>query len=106
MLEDDTMIKIVDELKFKICEDIFGSGNFNFELFQYALERVFEEERKQEEEEQKRLELSKPKVSWLTAISKSNFLKYLTGGVALFSIGTIGAHYYLYSTSSAASYFK
>jgi hypothetical protein len=106
MLEDDTMIKLIDEFKFKICEDIFGSGNFNFELFQYALERVFEEERKQEEEEQKRLELSKPKTSWLTAISKSNFLKYLTGGVALFSIGTIGAHYYLYSTSSAASYFK
>ncbi len=70
MLEDDTLLKLIDEFKFNICEDVFGDGNFNFELFQYALEKIFEEERKEQEEEEKRLEESRPKVSWLESIKK------------------------------------
>lgn len=106
MLKDETMIKLIDEFKFKICEDIFGEGNFNFELFQYCLEKVFEEERKQEEEEERLLEESRPKVGWLESIKKSNFIKYLSGGVIALSVGSIGLHYYLYSSSSLGSFFK
>jgi phage antirepressor YoqD-like protein len=97
---------LTDEFKFKICEEIFGAGDFNFELFQYALEKVFEEERKKEEEEEKLLEESKPKVSWYESISKSNFFKYFSGGVILLSIGSLGVHYYLYSSSAYNSLFK
>ncbi len=100
------MIKLTDEFKFKICEDIFGSGDFNFELFQYSMERVFEEERKQEEEEEKKLALTRPKTTWLQSISKSGFVKFISGGVVLLSIGSLGAHYYLYSNSAIGSFFK
>lgn len=106
MLEDDTMLKLIDEFKFKLCEDVFGEGNFNFELFQYALEKIFDEERKQQEEEERRIEESRPKVSWLESIKKSNFIKYLSGGIITLSIGSIGLHYYLYSSSSIGSIFK
>jgi hypothetical protein len=106
ILKDETFLKLIDEFKFKICEDTFGEGNFNFELFQYALEKIFEEERKIQEEEEERVEASKPKVSWFESISKSSFLKYFTGGVVLLSIGSIGVHYYLYSSSAFNSHFK
>lgn len=106
MLEDETLIKLIDEFKFKICEDVFGEGNFNFELFQYALEKIFEEERKEQEEEEKRIEASKPKISIWESISKSNFFKILTGGVVLLSIGSLGAHYYMYASSNAGAFFK
>ena len=95
------MIKLTDEFKFKICEDIFGSGDFN-----YSMERVFEEERKQEEEEEKKLALTRPKTTWLQSISKSGFVKFISGGVVLLSIGSLGAHYYLYSNSAIGSFFK
>ena len=102
MLSDETFLKLIEEFKFKLCEDIFGEGNFNFELFQYALEKVFEEERKVQEEEERLLEESQPKVSWYSRITKSNFIKYISGGVILLSVGSIGVHYYLYSSSAAA----
>ena len=106
MLTDETHVRLIDEFKYKLCEDIFGNGNFNIELFTYCLEKVFDEERKIEEEEERRLEESRPKVSWLETIKKSSFLKYFSGGVIILSIGSIGVHYYLYSSSSLGSLFK
>jgi hypothetical protein len=101
-----TFIKIVDEFKFKLCEDIFSTGDFNFELFQYSLEKVFEQERKLEEEEEKRLEAERPKVSFFQSVKNSKFLKYFSGAIVVASIGTIGVHYYLYSSSAFNSLFK
>ena len=89
-----------------MCEDIFGDGNYNLELFQYALEKIFEEERKQKEEEEREIESRTPKVSWLESIKKSSFMKYLSGGVIVFSIGALGFQYYLYSSSSIGNFFK
>lgn len=101
------MIKLIDEYKFKICEDIFGEGNYNFELFQYALEKIFEEDRKIREEEERLEEEKNPKISWLQSVKNSKFAKYLSGGLVLFSIGTIGFQYYLYSGNAAFnSFFK
>jgi tetratricopeptide (TPR) repeat protein len=105
LLNDETMIKLTDEFKYKICEDVFGGGDFNFELFQYSMERVFEEERKAEEEAEKEKALTMPKQSWFQSISKSGFVKFLSGGIVLLSIGSLGAHYYLYS-SNASGLFK
>jgi len=105
LLNDETIIKLTDEFKYKICEDVFGSGDFNFELFQYSMERVFEEERKAEEEAEKEKALTMPNQSWFQSISKSGFVKFLSGGIVLLSIGSLGAHYYLYS-SNASGLFK
>ncbi len=94
---------MIEEFKFRLCEETFSEGDFNFELFQYALEKVFEEDRKIQEEEEAK---NKPQeVSWFTSIKNSSFMKYFSGGVVLLSIGSIGVHYYLYS-SSASSFFS
>jgi len=106
LFEDVTFLKIVDELKYKLCEDVFATGDFNFELFQYSLEKIFEEERKLEEEEEKRLEAERPKITFAQSIKNSKFLKYLSGAIVVASIGTMGVHYYLYSSSAFNSLFK
>ena len=104
MLEQEAFIKLSEDCKYKICEDIFGEGNFNFELFQYALEKVFDEERKVREEEERLEEERNPKPTILQRIKKSSFMKYVSGGVVVLSIGSIAVHYYLYS--GAGSFFK
>jgi hypothetical protein len=101
------IIKLVDEFKYKLCEDTFSEGNYNFQLFQYALEKIFEEERKEREEEERRIEESKPKVSLWAKIKKSTFTVYLGAGIIVFSVGMVASHYYLYSNSiGPGSFFK
>jgi hypothetical protein len=106
LIDDVTYIRLIDEFKFKLCEDIFGSGDFNFELFQYALEKIFAEERKLEEEEEKRLEESRPRISFYESVKNSSYFKYLSGAIVVASIGTMGIHYYLYSSSAFNSLFS
>jgi hypothetical protein len=85
-----------------MCEDIFGEGNYNFELFHYCLEKVFEDERKIKEEEEKRIEAETPKVSFFQSIKNSRFYKFLSVGLVLFSMGMIMMHYYMYLPNSAS----
>jgi len=107
VIKEEEIIKLVDEFKYKLCEDTFSEGNYNFQLFQYALEKVFEEERKVREEEERIIEESKPKVSWLAKISKSKFTVYLGAGLIVFSMGMVASHYYMYSGSiGPGSFFK
>ena len=96
ILNDEKCKKLIDECKYKICEDIFSEGNYNFELFHHCLEKVFEEERKQKEEEEKRLEAERPKVSFIQSVKNSRFYKFLSFGLILFSVGMIMMHYYMY----------
>ena len=89
-----------DEHRFSICDDLFGNGNYNIELFTYALEKIFGDERKEEEEREKREAALRPKVTWtqwLINISKSNFVKYVSVIFVILSIVAIGAQFYMYS---------
>lgn len=109
LLTNDDFNKLIDEYKFKVCENVFGDGNYNIELFQYALEKVFEEERKAEEEREKAEEALKPKVSWsqyLCNITKSNYVKYFSALFILLSIGAIIAQYFMYSGSPFGHMFR
>lgn len=99
-MNDERLGKILEDIKFKKCEDTFSDGNYNFELFQYALEKVFEEERKIKEEEKRREEASRPKVSFFQTIKGSNYSGYFSILLIIFSLGIIGAHYKIYSSSN------
>ena len=103
LLNDNDFMRIIDQHKARICEDIFGSGDYNIELFQYALEKVFEEERKEQEKKEKEEEAKKPKVTWsqyLMNITKSNMSVYLSIAFVILSAIAIGAQFYFYGGSS------
>ena len=106
MLEDPNTPKIIERHRANICEYIFSHGKYNLELYKYALDTVFEEDRKKAEEERKREEALRPKVSWseyLTKISKGNFGVYLSICFIVFTFGAIGFQFY--SSESGAKGF-
>ena len=103
MLEDPNTSKIIERQRANICEYIFSHGNYNLELYKYALDKIFEEDRIKMEEEEKKKEALRPKVSWseyLTKISKGNFGIYLSICFIVFTLGAIGMQ--IYSSSTAA----
>ena len=102
MLEDPNTSKIIERQRANICEYIFSHGNYNLELYKYALDKIFEEDRIKMEEEEKKKEALRPKVSWseyLTKISKGNFGIYLSICFIVFTLGAIGMQ--IYSSSTA-----
>ena len=104
MLQDPNTSKIIERQRANICEYIFSHGNYNLELYRYALDKIFEEDRKKAEEEEKKKEALRPKVSWseyLTKISKGNFGIYLSICFIVFTLGTIGMQ--IYSSSAAGA---
>ena len=104
MLQDPNTQKTIERQKNGICEFIFSHGNYNIELYKYALDKIFEEERVKMEEEKKKEEASRPKVSWseyLTKISKGNFGIYLSVCFIIFTLGAIG--FQIYSSSGIGS---
>ena len=103
MLEDPNTSKIIERQRANICEYLFSHGNYNLELYKYALDKIFEEDRVKMEEERKKEEALKPKVSWsqyLTKISKGNFGIYLSICFIVFTVGAIGLQIYSSSASS------
>ena len=97
MLQAPETKKIIERQKANICEYIFSHGNYNLELYKYALEKIFEEDRKKAEEEQKKEEAMRPKVSWkdyIMNISKGNFGFYLSICFIIFTLGAIGIQFY------------
>ena len=104
MLQDPQTPKIIERQRRNICEYIFSHGNYNLELYKYALDKIFEEDRIKNEEEEKKKEALRPKVSWseyLTKISKGNFGIYLSICFIVFTLGAIGLQ--IYSSSSIGS---
>ena len=102
MLEDPNTSKIIERQRANICEYIFSHGNYNLELYKYALDKIFEEDRIKMEEEEKKKEALRPKVSWseyLTKISKGNFGIYLSICFIVFTLGAIGMQIYSSSTT-------
>jgi hypothetical protein len=104
MLEDPNTSKIIERQRANICEYLFSHGNYNLELYKYALDKIFEEDRVKIEEEEKKKEALRPKVSWtefLTKISKGNFGIYLSICFIVFTLGAIGLQ--IYSSSATGS---
>jgi len=102
MLQDPNTPKIIERQRANICEYIFSHGKYNLELYKYALDKIFEEDRVKMEEERKKEEALRPKVSWseyLMKISKGNFGVYLSICFIVFTLGAIGLQ--IYSSTGA-----
>ena len=80
--------------RFKIADDIFGNGNYNFALYKYALEKVCEEERKEKDQIERKLNESKPKVSFFENLKNSNLYFFISFGIILFTVFLTTASYY------------
>lgn len=65
LLSDDLFQDFVNDYRFRACEEVFSNYNYNFELFKYALEKIFDDERKEKEKE----EAKNPKPSFFSNFS-------------------------------------
>jgi hypothetical protein len=70
--------------RFKECEDIFSNYKYNFELFKYALEKVFEEERKLRDEKEA-MQKSQEKPGGYNTLLYAVLFFLVTAGVLYFS---------------------
>lgn len=105
-MEDETFIKLVDEFKFKRCEDIFSEGDYNFELFQHSMEKIFEEERKEQEEKERIEKESQVHETFTERIKNSNFGFWFALIFITFSIAILGFQFYNVSASGKFKFFK
>ena len=77
MLNDELYLDFVNDYRFRACENIFSNYNYNFELFKYALEKVFEDERNEEQERlNKEKEEAKNNVNSNTNTNRSVWMNY------------------------------
>lgn len=63
LLENEEYITILNDFKWRACDELFSNSNssMNFELFKYACEKIFDDERKEREaEEEKEKKNKKP----------------------------------------------
>lgn len=98
MISEDLFIKLISEFSTKHAEDTFNSAKFNFQLFQYALNHVCDEERKErEKEEEMRLAALPPRKSYFEMVKSSSLSFYISVVVAIFAVGMIGMTYYTHS---------
>lgn len=91
-LEDERIRRLMDDYKFRTCEDIFSNYNYNFELFKYALDKIFEEERKIKEEEDAKIRAMQPSV--FQRMKSSNLGFWFTIAMVAASFATIIYHYH------------
>lgn len=102
LLKDETIILYINTYKFKLANDIFGDGKYNFALYKYALEKVCDEERKERDEEERRVQESQPKVSIFDRFKNSNLYLFVSIGIIVFTISIAAANYYLYSQGASS----
>jgi hypothetical protein len=49
LVQSEDFQTIFNDYRLRNCETVFSSYNYNFELFKFALEKIFEDERKEKE---------------------------------------------------------
>ena len=95
-LKDENFLRLVNDYKLNTSSDIFGNGNYNFELYRYALDKIMEEERKEKDEEEKRIYESQPKFSLFEKVKNSNIYYLFSFGVVLFTFIILASGYFNY----------
>lgn len=98
-------MKLIDDYKYRSCEEIFASGKFNLQLFTHCLDKVFKEEEQRKEEEERIAEENRPKVSIFQRIKNGKLSLILSIIFIIMSMALLGSHYYAYS-SGFQTFFK
>lgn len=60
LMQNEDFLYILNDYRFRNCENVFSNYNYNFELFKYSLEKIFEEERKVKKEKEDKEKLLNP----------------------------------------------
>ena len=89
---------MIDEFKYNRCDETFSLGDYNFEIFQHSMEKIFEEERKEQEEKERIEKESQPQHSYFSTTKISNFFFWFTFIFILFSFGTLGYQYFSFKS--------
>ena len=97
----------MESYKFRLSEELFSNGEYNYELFKYAIEKVLESEKKEKEErgrnnpeiKMKKLVKEEKNTQKTIEANKRNILSlYFSFLILIFSMLLIGFHYFLYSS--------
>jgi len=98
------IIKLINNYKFRKCEEIFSSRNYNNDLFTFSIDKVLESQKKEKEELESQSQKIRNELKSLSNdkternIIKNNISLYLSGFLLLFSMALIGLHYFIYSS--------
>lgn len=102
MIQHQDFLRIIQDYKYKSCEDIFSKAKFNFKLFSYALDKVIEEE-KMRKEISKKYSSKMPKkylsIDFSLVKNKGGFFT-LSAILVLVSMVIMIYHFYIYSDKS------
>lgn len=90
--EPELFSTVVDNYRYRATDETFSNYKYNFELFKHALEKIFEDERKENEEKKKQNgETSSSFFSFSLANYKSNdFFMIFSAIFFLVTIAAIG----------------
>lgn len=95
LFEEEIFVKLIDEFKFNRCDDTFSQGDYNFEIFQHSMEKIFEEERKEKEEQERIENEMNPKSTSFFSFDKNSNLFYWFSFLFIFiSVGCLGYQYF------------
>jgi len=105
------IIKLINNYRFRRCEEIFSSRTYNNDLFKFSIDKVLESQKKEKIELEKQKEkisnelknnmISNEKVyrNKTIEILKNNISLYCSVVLLIFSMGLIGLHYFIYSSN-------
>lgn len=85
----------MNSYKYKEAEQIFTDGEYNFDLYKYALEKIFSEEAKEREAEEEKNRVNTPQTSILQTLTSAKSSFFITISLILFSVSMLGLHYWL-----------
>ena len=99
LLKHKDFQRLIQDYKYKTCEDIFSKAKFNFKMFSYALEKVLEEE-KIRKEINKKYSVENYRKSWnfdFTNVKNKAGLMTLSTILVCVSMIFLIYHFYLYN---------
>ena len=91
--------RLIQDYKYKSCEDIFSKAKFNFKLFSHSLDKVLEEE-KIRKEINKKYSTENYKKSWnldFMIVKQKSGLLTLSAILVCVSMIFIIYHFYIYN---------
>lgn len=104
--QDEDIILLINDFKYRVANEIFGEGKFNFALYNYALEKVCEQERNDKDKEKIRLEECIRKVSILNRLKNSKLYFFITIGLLVITLSFVAMNYYLFRIKGDTSKFR
>lgn len=93
LFDDELFLELIEEFKFNRCDDTFSQGDYNFEIFQHSMEKIFEEERKEQEAKEQMEKENGQNISYAYG-KNSNYFFWFSLLFIIFSLSCLGYQYF------------